>query len=372
MNKIERCPRCGIILTGDELFCPECGISLNQEVKKEKSYWGNPIIWAVFITLVVMTTLMGNYLSNHPIELNDTKQESDTTLTIKETTNQYALATNQNFLGISYVSDDSVYLNIGGELLKFDQQFNEQEKILDIAVTGFLEDDDSYYYVNYNDNNYVKKDKKSGKEDILLKNVYYVHKLGNLVYYQNDDDNESIHCLDLKNNEDKKINDEISYNLIIDEKKQMIFYTNPNSELLSIKTDGSDKKKIADKVKNYTYDGKTLFYITDKGLISDDLTGKQKIIYENIRLELVNLVDETLVVQDTNTIYTMSKSGEKHKKLYTMDIGGKINFEVVGDKLLVLTKGVNDSDISYEIVALDGKRHLLEEQSKPVIEGNDF
>ncbi|MFR2989608.1 MAG: hypothetical protein ACLTMR_12400 [Faecalibacillus sp.] len=37
-----------------------------------------------------------------------------------------------------------------------------------------------------------------------------------------------------------------------------------------------------------------------------------------------------------------------------MDIGGSLTFEVVGDKLLVLTKGNSDSVIGYEIVGLMG------------------
>ena len=65
-------------------------------------------------------------------------------------------------------------------------------------------------------------------------------------------------------------------------------------------------------------------------------------------------------VQDSNTIYTMSLNGKKVKKLYTMDMTGEIVFEVVGDKVLILARGMGDSSITYEMISLDGKRQLLD------------
>ena len=83
-------------------------------------------------------------------------------------------------------------------------------------------------------------------------------------------------------------------------------------------------------------------------------------IYESNGLQLINIVDKTLVVQDSNTIYTMSLNGKKVKKLYTMDMTGEIIFEVVGDKVLILARGMGDSSITYEMISLDGKRQLLD------------
>ena len=85
-----------------------------------------------------------------------------------------------------------------------------------------------------------------------------------------------------------------------------------------------------------------------------------KLIYESNGLQLVNIVDKTLVVQDSNTIYTMSLNGKKVKKLYTMDMTREIVFEVVGDKVLILARGMGDSSITYEMISLDGKRQLLD------------
>ena len=64
-------------------------------------------------------------------------------------------------------------------------------------------------------------------------------------------------------------------------------------------------------------------------LVKVDDSGKAELIYESNGLQLINIVDKTLVVQDSNTIYTMSLNGKKVKKLYTMDMTGEIIFEVV-------------------------------------------
>ena len=123
--------------------------------------------------------------------------------------------------------------------------------------------------------------------------------------------------------------------------------------------DGSDKKNLANNTNVYTYDGEYLYYINNDGLVKSDLEGQSKVIYESNNLSLVNLVEKKLVIQDKNIIYTM-------------DIGGSLTFEVVGDKLLVLTKGNSDSVIGYEIVGLDGKRHILDDENQPTIKGNEF
>ena len=136
--------------------------------------------------------------------------------------------------------------------------------------------------------------------------------------------------------------------------------------------DGSDKKNLANNTNVYTYDDEYLYYINNDGLVKSDLEGQSKVIYESNNLSLVNLVEKKLVIQDKNIIYTMDLDGKDKKKLYTMDIGGSLTFEVVGDKLLVLTKGNSDSVIGYEIVGLDGKRHILDDENQPTIKGNEF
>ena len=399
MEEIKRCKKCGARLLEHETRCPVCGTPVfnqeeetnagelpewcasffkkvdeetEQEVEPEKSYWRNKKIWAVFIVLVLVTSLMKNYISDNPVKVAQAENETTQTAEKLKATNKYSQATNINaLLGFNYVSDDGVYLVIDGALMKYQNDLTQPESLLDSAVSAFSEDEDNYYYLD-DANNYLKMDKQSKKTDVLLKKAYYVQHLGDHVYYQNDPDGETIHCLNIKTNEDHKINDEISYNLIIDEDKQMIFYTNKDNELVSIDLEGQNRKVLVDKMTFYTYDGKTLYYLNDKGLVKNDLEGNDEEIYQNSNLGIVNIVNEKIVVQDKTTIYTMNLDGSEVKKLYTMDAGGSLSFEVMGDRLLVLTKGIQDARIGYELVGLDGKRFIIDSGEYPTIKGNEF
>lgn len=360
-NKI--CKNCGAKLLEEETVCPVCGAPIIQESDhKDISYWKNKKIWIIFFILVVLTGLMGNYLSNHPIEVADkeaTKKVEDVNIKISEQTNKFAQATNINNLAYSYVNKNGVYLVANGKLYVFDENLSSKEEVLDINLTDFSENNDYYYFVDEN-NNYVRTNKDTEEQSVLLKNVFYVHKIENMIYYQDDSDGETIHCFNLDDNSNVKINNEVSYNLIVDSEKGRIYYTNQDDVLVSLALDGSDRKEMATNTNMYTYDGEYLYCITNDGLVKVDDSGKAELIYESNGLQLVNIVDKTLVVQDSNTIYTMSLNGKKVKKLYTMDMTGEIVFEVVGDKVLILARGMGDSSITYEMISLDGKRQLLD------------
>lgn len=360
-NKI--CKNCGAKLLEEETVCPICGAPIIQESDhKDISYWKNKKIWIIFFILVVLTGLMGNYLSNHPIEVADkeaTKKVEDVNIKISEQTNKFAQATNINNLAYSYVNKNGVYLAANDKLYVFDENLSSKEEVLDINLTDFSEDNDYYYFVDEN-NNYVRTNKDTKEQSVLLKNVFYVHKIENMIYYQDDSDGETIHCFNLDDNSNVKINNEVSYNLIVDSEKGRIYYTNQDDVLVSLALDGSDRKEMATNTNMYTYDGEYLYCITNDGLVKVDDSGKAELIYESNGLQLVNIVDKTLVVQDSNTIYTMSSNGKKVKKLYTMDMTGEIVFEVVGDKVLILARGMGDSSITYEMISLDGKRQLLD------------
>ena len=360
-NKI--CKNCGAKLLEEETVCPVCGAPVIKESDhKDKGYWKNKKIWIIFFILVVLTGLMGNYLSNHPIEVANkeaTKNVEDVNIKINEQTNKFAQATNINNLAYSYVNKNGVYLAANGKLYVFDENLSSKEEVLDINLTDFSEDNDNYYFVDEN-NNYVRINKDTKEQNVLLKNVFYVHKIENMIYYQDDSDGETIHCFNLDDNSNIKINNEISYNLIVDSEKERIYYTNQDDVLVSLALDGSDRKEMATNTNMYTYDGECLYCITNDGLVKVDDSGKAELIYESNGLQLINIVDKTLVVQDSNTIYTMSLNGKKVKKLYTMDMTGEIIFEVVGDKVLILARGMGDSSITYEMISLDGKRQLLD------------
>ncbi len=82
---------------------------------------------------------------------------------------------------------------------------------------------------------------------------------------------------------------------------------------------------------------------------------------------MINIVDDHIVVHDGNIIYTMDLNGKKVKKLYTIEANGELTFEVIGDKLLVLALAFQEQNIGYEIIGLDGKRHILENNTPSII-----
>ena len=142
MEKIKRCRKCGARLLEHEKRCPVCGtpVGLDKEVdiiKEEQiiepekvdefiaadkteqtllksnesaqNYWRSKKIWAVFIVLIVVTTVMRQYVINNPMKLaeNDNSNTiindySDSKISINKNTGKYSQATNINYLGISY------------------------------------------------------------------------------------------------------------------------------------------------------------------------------------------------------------------------------------------------------------------------------
>ncbi|MFQ6793317.1 zinc ribbon domain-containing protein [Thomasclavelia sp.] len=362
-----KCKKCGSELDETFLFCPECGTKIEKETVKEKSYWFDLKIWAVFLALVLITIPMDMYLDYLAMEnkvANKTSQETNKDIESLENS-EYSLATNRNNLGVSYFNDNGSYIMINDQVIKFNDDYSNQELVVDEYVTSFSEDDDYYYYLDSN-NDYIRMDKKERKSDKLLENVYYVQNLGELVYYQNDSDNESIHCLNLTNNEDKKINDEVSYCLIVDQSKERIFYVNKENKLISIALDGSDLKIISENAGLYTYDGNDLYFINDKGIVKSDLDGNDQLIYENQDLEMINFLGDKLIVQGGAFIYQIDKDGKNAKEIYKSD--SDMSFEIVGSRLLVLSTD-SISGIKYEIVDLDGNVKEITNQGSLLNQG---
>lgn len=363
MENNKRCKNCGAQLLSQEKVCPVCNTSVleNNDVK-EKNYWFSKKIWIIFLGLVILTGFMSSYTANHPIDYKEETEKQNTVneaMKVDKQTNIYSQATNINGLGYSYVNENGIYIVANNKLYLYDHTLSSKQEFLDTNLTDFNETKNSYYYLDES-NNYYEVNKEDKTKKILLNNVFYVHHLGDMIYYQNDSDGETIHCFNLSDNSDYKISNEPSYNLIVDQDKKIIFYMTSDQSLISIGMDGSNRKQLAQGIKTYTYDGEFLYGITNEGLIKIDINGEVDLIYENSQLEVVNMVNEMIVVQDQNVIYTMTSTGKEVKKLYTMDLGGQITFEIVGDKILVLARGMSDSNITYEVIGLDGKRQLLD------------
>ncbi len=87
--------------------------------------------------------------------------------------------------------------------------------------------------------------------EIIEKPVFCWYVFGNCILYQDDRDNESLHICDLDGQNDKKINDSVSYNPIYD--GEYIYYAKSEKvegvekcTIWKIKPDGTKDEKVAD------------------------------------------------------------------------------------------------------------------------------
>ena len=162
MENNKMCKNCGAKLLEEETVCPVCGTKIIQGSNyQDKSYWKNKRIWIIFFILVILTGLMGNYLSNHPIDVAKKevdKEIDDMNIKINGQTNKFAQATNINNLAYSYVNKKGVYLVANSKLYVFDENLSSKEEVLNINLTDFSEDNHFYYFVDEN-NNYVRTNK---------------------------------------------------------------------------------------------------------------------------------------------------------------------------------------------------------------------
>ena len=92
-------------------------------------------------------------------------------------------------------------------------------------------------------------------EEILNKRVFYFYVFGDLVLYQDDLDNASLHIYNMNTKSDQKINDQISFCPIYD--GNYIYYASPIStddtvsNIWKVKPDGTENQQVGDfKVKN--------------------------------------------------------------------------------------------------------------------------
>ena len=150
MEEIKRCKKCGARLLEHENCCPVCNMiqdidddhgivnaydedieNLISENTEKKNYWKNPIIWTISIVLVIVSTIINGYLNDNPIKLMDSNEVNkdeyiDSTLTINGKTSQFAQATNNNMLAISYANQDKTYIVMNRELFVYDKTLSNR------------------------------------------------------------------------------------------------------------------------------------------------------------------------------------------------------------------------------------------------------
>ncbi len=190
----------------------------------------------------------------------------------------------------------------------------------------YLQVTDKYLYYNKYDVStattlgFYRANKDGTNEELVMdKEIYYSYVIGDNLYYQDDNDNETIHKYNLRTKADEKITSSKSYSFVVD--GEWGYY---------IKNDKS------------TADGD---YIGD--LVKINLKTKEEVtLYKGVSTQGIVVGNSSIYFTNTNDeyrVYSVGKDG-KGVKLITQDTNC-INLAIFGSKLMYL-----DYDDSRELV----------------------
>lgn len=377
------CPRCGFQvnqpkricyycknpLRENEIICPCCGRNQQaQSIKDDdpyKGYWKKPILWIILIALFLSATFISEYISSHPVRI-DEAMTSQGTVKLTGNMDVINICANNQCEGYAMKDKDHLYCVKDKNLyIASIDQPNKTEKLID-NCQGYLsiENEKLYYCDIYYD--YYSYDLKTKEKVKILENIYYPVVVNNQLYYQLDEDNESIHCFNLNTKEDKKYNDGTSYDISIDKENEKIYYLSYVDEKYALKRmnfNGEADEKIYDCQENISFvlDDKSIF-INDNGKIVkiNKSNKKETVLKENVNVGYINICDDKLVFNSGTSLYTMSKDGQDEEKIYS---GYVTEFQIVGKNIVI--KSYNENyDKTISVLDLKGHIMALFEQSE--------
>lgn len=363
------CPRCGFrvrqpkricyycknVLKDNEVICPCCGknqqIQPTREEDPYKGYWKKPILWIILIALFASAVFVSEYISNNPIEISETTHNEAVKITGKM--NDNSIYANNQCEGYVITDGTSIYCVKDKYLYK--ASLDEPEKMEKIVENcqGYLSLENGKIYFCDTYYNYCSYNIETAQIEKILENVYYPVVVNEKVYYQADGDNESIHCLDLNTKEDKKYNDNTSYDITVDVENEKIYYLSYADGKYSIKRisfNGEEDEKIYDcgDSVSFVLDNQYIYIYDDEEILKINKSSKKKtVIKENLSGGYINICDNKLVYNYGNTIYTMSKKGKDEKEIYS---GAITNFQVIGKNVVIKAY---DKNYERTIIAID-------------------
>lgn len=375
------CPRCGSQirqpkkicyycknpLREGEKICPFCGKNQEVEMSQEdvyKGYWKKPVLWIVLVALFVSAIFISEYISNHPINISSTSSQNTVEIT-GEMTNEAIFANNQSS-GYAVIDSDSIYCVKDNDIYASSLDHPEEMKKIIDGCQGYLSIDNSklYYCDTYYD--YYSYDLETKEKEKILENIYYPVIVNEKLYYQLDEDNESIHCLDFKTKEDKKYNDSTSYDISVDEKNEKIYYLNYVDNKYSLKRidlSGENDESIYDCEGNVSFvlDDKNIYLYDDSKIIKINKENLEKtVLKDNLNGNYINICNDQLVCCSSSSVFIMSKDGKDEKEIYN---GFIISMQVVGKNIILETYNMN-YDKTLSVIDTKGNIMDLFEQSE--------
>lgn len=373
------CSKCGYLVSDDMLFCPQCGKQLKeikkvcyychlpladnedicpacnrkQEVIEEdiyKGYWRKPIIWIITLTLLLASFMLGNYMTSHPLNLSKTESYN---LSGNVSLNDL----NGNNQANSTVIKDSNYLYyvLSNKLYRAKLSDITNSEVLIEDCVGYLSLQDKLLYYCDSKYNYYSFDLSDNSSDLLLENIYYPIIYQDNIYYQLDSDHESIYCFNLKNKDNKKLNDETSYSLAIT--KEYLYYLTKDTSY-TLKRMSLVNNKVEE-----LYQGQCDFYLDDKYLyISDgnkiikkDQETLEETLIKEVKHRAMILINNNIIYASDLELNKLDLSNNKEEVLYNKVVISSL--QKLGNDLFMEVYGQNGE--SFCIFNLDGKYYEL-------------
>lgn len=379
--KIERCSHCGEPIVQGAKYCSHCGTNVQQV--KQASYMdgyyqpldehdqpvnhneetqtfqdvpvnkkvNKKVIIISVVVLMIATVLSYAYIYHGPsINLKKENQEirKQEPMTVGSQTSFSTYTGNINRNGTVYQTEDKIYMcDDNGHIVSMNKNLENRKTIVSESCQYMSVIGETIYYTNKD--NYLCQISTEGKDQkiILNKAVYYVIVKEDKIYYQLDEDNESIYIYDLKTNQQTRVNQRKSYNLNIIE--DQIYYTSTDG-IYRIGMNGQGEEKIlSGKYSDLIYQDDKLYYLSSNGKIQYyDIKNKDVIDMTERSAMLININEQYLFFYsgDYNVMRYDLKSKETHK-VYSGIIQ---NGQIVGDKLILMTGSANSSAGRYQII----------------------
>lgn len=319
------------------------GVDVKQPVEtmvakkgNDSSFWRNPILWIVSISLLVICLLLSQYMKEVPsssgkkIGAEEKITEELADIGITKDTSTFVMQANANIGGTTYRYENNFYVSVDGAIYETNLEFDDAKKVVEEAGE-YIYVDSTYIYYSDEDNNYQRVNRKTKEKEKVLENIYYARVIDDMLYYQSDSDGESIHVYNLSTKEDRKINNEKSYAMIVDTKNSIIYYTNEENVLKKINLDGTGSEVLLDKqIASFVYEEGYIYYSQVDGIGKFDVTSKEDtVLVSGISAVYVSLLEDKIVYGSYTTgLYTVNKDGSKKKVITTNYVQG---FEVQGD-----------------------------------------
>lgn len=306
-----------------------------EETKKGRNYFFSPVIWIVSILFLVICVGLELTISSYTI-----------TPTITYDSSYYDSQASLQGDGMICQGENSLYLAMEGYIYEYSYAM-EEVQVIAYEYGENLHVVDNYLYFVDSNNDCQKINLDTLEKELVLENVYYVSIQDNIITYQHDSDNESIHQYNIDTQEDSKLNDEVSYMLTVVDNDIYYVDTSNNLWLLNdtkelITTEVTDFVVYEDELYIMIPTG-IMIYTVDKELESEVVT--------TYPLD-ITFIDGRLYFSD---IYGMLYGQLDDDTYEVIEQSGVTDLEGIGNILFYY----NMSEGSYYVYDINGTKQVM-------------